>query len=97
MYDTVKTQCINFLRKEKEYFRSFIEVDGDLFDNFISRLRLEGGWGTRVRSKHYLLFSIANLKSMKIPNSRKSNVFTNFVEVQYARSDCTIKIIIIVL
>ena len=45
MYDSVKTQCINFLKKEKEYFRSFIEVDGDLFDNFIARLRLEGGWG----------------------------------------------------
>ena len=45
LYDTVKTQCINFMIKEKEYFLPHIEIEGVRFNSFIAALRLEGGWG----------------------------------------------------
>ena len=45
LYDSVKTQCINFMEKEKEYFRPHIEIDDVRWDNFIHQLSREGGWG----------------------------------------------------
>ena len=45
LYKSVKKHCINFMKKEIEYFRPHIEIDGVLFNNFISQLSHEGAWG----------------------------------------------------
>ena len=44
-YTRVKKECIRFMKKEKEYFRPYIEIDGVLYNKYISQLSSDGAWG----------------------------------------------------